>query len=140
MTILDNDTSLQFSAPTFSVNEDGTPVAAVTVTRTGSSAGTASATVNLTNGTATAPGDYSNTPIPVNFASGDTAPKTIVKPVPAPTTVSLTAPAKTPATALTPTVAAPIDAGTTAKPVAALRRSFDDDRQNASIEIANAAH
>ena len=73
--------SLQFSDPTFSVNEDGTPVAAVTVTRTGSSAGTASATVNLTNGTATAPGDYSNTPIPVNFASGDTAPKTIVIPI-----------------------------------------------------------
>jgi hypothetical protein len=31
--------SLQFSAPTFSVNEDGTPIAAVTVTRTGGSAG-----------------------------------------------------------------------------------------------------
>ncbi|MCW6050661.1 Calx-beta domain-containing protein [Microcoleus sp. A2-C5] len=73
--------SLQFSAPTFSVNEDGTPVAAVTVTRTGSSAGTASATVNLTNGTAVAPGDYNNTAIPVNFAAGDSAPKTIVIPI-----------------------------------------------------------
>ncbi|MEG4014503.1 MULTISPECIES: beta strand repeat-containing protein [unclassified Microcoleus] len=73
--------SLQFSAPTFSVNEDGTPVAAVTVTRTGSSAGTASATVNLTNGTATAPADYANTAIPVNFAAGDSTPKTIVVPI-----------------------------------------------------------
>lgn len=67
-------------------------------------------------------------------------PKKIVKPVPAPTSVSLTAPAKTPATSLTPTAASPVDAGTTAKPVADLRRSFDDYRQNASIEIANAAH
>ncbi|MEG4283530.1 Calx-beta domain-containing protein [Microcoleus sp. A006_D1] len=73
--------SLQFSTPTFSVNENGTPVAAVTVTRTGSSAGTASATVNLTNGTAVAPGDYNNAPITVNFANGDTAPKTITVPI-----------------------------------------------------------
>ena len=72
--------SLQFSAPTFSVNEDGTPVAAVTVTRTGSSAAAASATVNLTNDTATAPADYNNAPIPVNFAAGETT-KTIVVPI-----------------------------------------------------------
>ena len=73
--------SLQFSAPTFSVNENGTAVAAVTVTRIGSSVGTASATVNLTNGTATAPGDYNNAPISVNFANGDTAAKTITIPI-----------------------------------------------------------
>ena len=72
--------SLQFSAPTFSVNEDGTPVAAVTVTRTGSSAGIASATLNLTNGTATAPADYNNTDIPVTFAAGETT-KTINVPI-----------------------------------------------------------
>ncbi|MCC3437596.1 Calx-beta domain-containing protein [Microcoleus sp. PH2017_05_CCC_O_A] len=81
MSIVDNDTApastLQFSAPTFSVNENGTAVAAVTVTRTGSSTAAVSATVNLTNGTATAPADYNNAGIPVNFAAGDTAPKTI---------------------------------------------------------------
>ncbi len=76
-----NPPSLQFSAPTFSVNENGTAVAAVTVTRTGGSAGAVSATVNLTNGTATAPGDYTGTAIPVNFADGDTAPKTITIPI-----------------------------------------------------------
>ncbi|WP_293340722.1 Calx-beta domain-containing protein [Microcoleus sp. CAWBG58] len=76
-----NQPSLQFSAPTFSVNENGTAVAAVTVTRTGGSEGAVSATVNLTNGTATAPGDYNNTAIPVNFAAGDTAPKTITVPI-----------------------------------------------------------
>ncbi|NJL68265.1 MAG: hypothetical protein HC894_19080 [Microcoleus sp. SM1_3_4] len=81
LSVLDNDSSLQFSAPTFSVNEDGTPVAAVTVTRTGSNTGAASATVNLGDGTATAPGDYTATPIPVNFAAGDSAPQTVTIPI-----------------------------------------------------------
>ncbi|MEG4970296.1 Calx-beta domain-containing protein, partial [Microcoleus sp. B6-A1] len=79
--IVDNDSSLQFSSPTFGVNEDGTPVAAVTVIRTGSSAGAVSANVNLTNGTAIAPGDYTGTLIPVNFADGDSAPKTVIIPI-----------------------------------------------------------
>jgi Calx-beta domain len=79
--ILDNDSTLQFSGPTFSVNEDGTPVAAVTVTRTGSSAGPVSANVNLSNGTAIAPGDYANSPISVNFAAGDTTPKVVNIPI-----------------------------------------------------------
>ena len=81
LNIVDNDSALQFSAPTFSVNEDGTPIAAVRVTRTGSSAGAVSATVNLTDGTATAPGDYTNSPITVNFGSGDTTPKTVTIPI-----------------------------------------------------------
>ncbi len=51
------------------------------MTRTGSSAGAVSATVNLTDGTATAPGDYTNTLITVNFANGDTAPKTVTIPI-----------------------------------------------------------
>jgi hypothetical protein len=77
LTIVDDDSSLQFSAPTFSVNEDGTPIAAVTVTRTGIATGAVSATVNLTDGTATAAADYDGTPIVVNFADGDSAPKTV---------------------------------------------------------------
>jgi Calx-beta domain len=80
LNITDNDSTLQFSAPTFSVNEDGTPVAAVTVTRTGSTTGTASATVNIANGTAVAPGDYNNAAIPVNFATGETT-KTVNIPI-----------------------------------------------------------
>ncbi len=78
LNIVDNDTlppsALQFSAPTFSVNEDGTPIAAVRVTRTGSSAGAVSATVN-------SPGDYTNSPIAVNFGAGDTTPKTVTIPI-----------------------------------------------------------
>jgi len=79
LNIVDNDIpgTLQFSSPTFSVNEDGTAVAAVTVTRTRGIAGAVSATVNLSNVTATAAVDYDITPIVVNFASGDSAPKTV---------------------------------------------------------------
>jgi hypothetical protein len=69
--VADDDTSLQFSRPTFSVNEDGTPVQAVTVTRAGVLDGAVSATVTLTDGTATFPEDYDNTPIRLDFASGE---------------------------------------------------------------------
>ncbi|MEG4321278.1 MULTISPECIES: Calx-beta domain-containing protein, partial [unclassified Microcoleus] len=71
LAIIDNNSSLQFNSPTFNVNKNGTPAATVTVIRTSSSAGAVSANVNLTNGTAIAPGEYTGTPIPVNFANGD---------------------------------------------------------------------
>jgi hypothetical protein len=67
---------LSFSSSQFSVNEDGTVVNAVTINRAGNNTGAVSVTVNLTNGTATAPSDYNNTPITVNFANGETS-KTI---------------------------------------------------------------
>ncbi|MFM6550077.1 MAG: Calx-beta domain-containing protein, partial [Microcystis panniformis] len=66
-----NSGNIAFSAATYSINENGTPVTAVTVTRTGGSSGIVSATLNLTNGTPTAPFDYQNTPITVNFADGE---------------------------------------------------------------------
>uniref|UniRef100_A0A7C3VF21 Calx-beta domain-containing protein n=1 Tax=Planktothricoides sp. SpSt-374 TaxID=2282167 RepID=A0A7C3VF21_9CYAN len=85
LNINDDDTApagtLQFSAPSFTVQEDGTVVQAITVTRTGGSSGEVSATVSLTDGTATAPSDYDNTPLTVTFADGDTAAKTVVVPV-----------------------------------------------------------
>ncbi|MDB9540082.1 Calx-beta domain-containing protein [Anabaenopsis arnoldii] len=64
--------TLSFSAPQFTVNEDGTPVTTVTVTRTGGSDGVVSATINFKDGTAKAPNDYNNTTITVNFADGQT--------------------------------------------------------------------
>lgn len=67
-----NQPIIQFGAPQFTVREDGTPILAVTVVRSGGLEGPASATINLTNGTAVAPGDYNNTPITVNFADGQT--------------------------------------------------------------------
>lgn len=62
---------LIFANTEFSVNEDGTPVAAVTVFRPLDDKGAIGATINLSNGTATNPEDYSATQIPVNFADGE---------------------------------------------------------------------
>ncbi|MCT7979366.1 Calx-beta domain-containing protein [Laspinema olomoucense] len=80
LAILDNDIRLEFSAPTFILEEDGTGIVAVTVTRAGGLHLPAGATLVLGNGTATAPFDYNNTPIPVNFAPGETA-QTITLPI-----------------------------------------------------------
>lgn len=82
LTIVDNDVTaspgtLAFSAPTYQIKEDGTAIAQVTVTRTGGSDGAVGAEVTLRDGSAIAPGDYANTPIPVSFASGDVTPKSI---------------------------------------------------------------
>jgi len=71
---------LAFSSANFTVNENGTPVNAVTVTRTGGSSGSVLATVTLTNGTATAPSDYNNSPITVFFGNGQTL-RTVTIPV-----------------------------------------------------------
>ena len=81
LTITDNDVApgtLQFSAATFSVTEAG-PTAAITVTRTGGSAGAVTVTFNTTTGgTATAGSDYTAvTNQTVSFADGDTATKTV---------------------------------------------------------------
>ena len=73
--------ALSFSAPVYSVNEDGMATAAVQVIRTGGSFGAISATVSPMNGTATAPADYSSTPILVSFADGDTTNKTVTIPI-----------------------------------------------------------
>ncbi|MCL1468468.1 Calx-beta domain-containing protein [Argonema galeatum] len=72
--------TLAFSNPTFRVNEDGTPVTAVTVTRTNGSDGAVSVTVTSSDGTATAPNDYNNNQIVVNFANGETS-KTVTIPI-----------------------------------------------------------
>ncbi len=71
---------LSFSAPTFSVNEDGTPISAVTIIRTGGSYGNVSATLSMNNGTATK-SDYNKSPIVINFADGDSTPKVIKIPI-----------------------------------------------------------
>jgi hypothetical protein len=80
LTIQDDDSTLQFGSATFVVNEDEGE-AVVTVTRPGRQTGAASATVNLTDGTATAPGDYNNAPIVVSFGDGDFGPKTVLIPI-----------------------------------------------------------
>ena len=73
LTILDDDISFQFSAPTYRINEDGTPISPVTIIRNGDLTKQVSATLTLTNGTATSPEDYINSPIEVIFAPGETS-------------------------------------------------------------------
>lgn len=72
LTIVDDDTSLQFSHPVFQINEDGFPQLEVTIVRTGVATRPASATITLTDGTATAFEDYISDPITVAFEEGET--------------------------------------------------------------------
>ena len=74
LTIIDDDAALEFAQPIFQVNEDGTPISAVTVRRFGASDFPASATLTLTDGTAVAPFDYNNAPPPIEvvFEAGET--------------------------------------------------------------------
>jgi len=71
---------LSLSQANYTVNENGTPVNQVTVIRTGGSSGEVSVTLTLSDGTAIAPDDYTNTPITVNFANGETS-KTVTIPI-----------------------------------------------------------
>jgi Calx-beta domain len=80
--------TISFSQAAFTVNENGTTVAPVTVERTGGSVGAVSATILLSGGSATGgvpplapPSDYDDTPIVVMFAAGDSTPQVISVPV-----------------------------------------------------------
>ena len=72
--------TLQLSATTYSVAENGGS-ATITITRAGGSAGAVGVTVATSNGTATAPADYTAVSQTVSFAAGDTANKTISIPI-----------------------------------------------------------
>ncbi len=72
---------LGFSAANFSVQEDGTPIAVVTVNRTGGSSGIVTASVTPSDGTATVTADYTSTPVTVTFADGDMVAKTVTIPI-----------------------------------------------------------
>jgi Ca2+-binding RTX toxin-like protein len=63
---------IEFSAPTYQVNEDGTTQAAIMLTRA-SGSGSASVSVLLEAGSCTAGADYSNGPMTVTFANGETS-------------------------------------------------------------------
>ncbi|MEB3361015.1 MAG: Calx-beta domain-containing protein, partial [Synechococcaceae cyanobacterium] len=65
--------ALSFSQSSYSINENGTAVNEIVMVRSGGSTGEVSAMINLVNGSATAPADYSNTPITVRFAAGETS-------------------------------------------------------------------
>ncbi|MCT7983226.1 hypothetical protein NG796_07970 [Laspinema sp. A4] len=69
------------NAPIFTVKEDGTAIASVTVVRTDGSDGAISADLFLTDDTATAPADYINETLTITFGAGDTTPKTVLIPI-----------------------------------------------------------
>jgi parallel beta-helix repeat protein len=71
---------LQFNSSTGSVNEAGGSIT-ITVTRSGGSDGAVSANYSTSNGTATAGSDYTATAGTVNFANGDSAPKSFNVPI-----------------------------------------------------------
>jgi hypothetical protein len=66
---------LQFTAPTYSVNETGA-TATITVTRTGGATGAVSVQYATADGSAVQPGDYTSAANTLNWADGDTAAKT----------------------------------------------------------------
>ncbi len=70
-----------FSTPIFTVKEDGTAIASVTVVRTNGSEGEISADIILSDATAVSPTDYINEPITVTFGAGEATPKTISIPI-----------------------------------------------------------
>ncbi|HEY2992252.1 MAG TPA: Calx-beta domain-containing protein [Methylomirabilota bacterium] len=69
LTIVDNEPAINFSASTYTVQENKGP-AVVTVTRSGPTTGTVTARVTTSDGTATAPADYSAVNTTVTFAPG----------------------------------------------------------------------
>lgn len=84
LTIVDDDAAvpgtLQFSSPTYSVSESGLS-ATITVTRAGGSSGAVSVQYATSDGTATAPADYTTATGMLNWADGDSAPKTFLVPI-----------------------------------------------------------
>jgi hypothetical protein len=74
------DDVLSFSDPEYTVREDGTTEAAIKVTRTGSNTASVGVTVQLTDGLATSPLRYNNSPITLSFAGGETS-KVVTVPI-----------------------------------------------------------
>ena len=71
--------TVQFSSPTFSVNENGGS-ATISVTRTGGSSGPASVTCSTSNGTASN-ADYTNVSQPLSWSDGDSSTKSCNVPI-----------------------------------------------------------
>jgi Ca2+-binding RTX toxin-like protein len=72
--------TIEFTTNSFQINEDGTSIATVTLTRSGRTLGTATVNIDLTAGTATAGSDYNSQSFAVTFADGEIT-KTVSIPV-----------------------------------------------------------
>ena len=75
LTIVDDETTLQLSAATTTVNEDGGFVT-LTVTRAGTTTGAVSVNIATSDGTATGGADYATASGTLSWGAGDGAPKT----------------------------------------------------------------
>lgn len=80
--------TLEFSAANFSINEDGTSAASITINRTNGDSGIVSVKVSVNGGNAiggtaplAAPKDYDNNFITITWGDGDTTPKTVNIPI-----------------------------------------------------------
>lgn len=80
VTLADNDSNLQFSAPTYGVSE-GLATLTLSVTRTGSLAGTATVDYASADGTALAGSDYTAASGTLTWAAGTGGAKSIVIPI-----------------------------------------------------------
>jgi hypothetical protein len=81
VTIVDVENGVvQFASPTYTVAEDGGSIT-ITVTRSGGSTGAVSVNYATSSGTATSGSDFTATSGTINFAAGDSTPKTIVVPI-----------------------------------------------------------
>ena len=123
---------IAFNAANYTVNEDGTTNATITLTRSNGSNGAISVTVTPTNGTATATTDFSSNPITINFASGETS-KTITIPIVNDTVYELSE-------TIDLTLSNPTGGATLGTQKTAVLTIADDDLANApKISIANPA-
>ena len=132
LTITDNDGaaagSLQFSAATYSVAENGGS-ATITVTRTGGSAGPVGVTFATSNGTATAGSDYTAVSQTVSFATGDTTSKTV--------SVSITNNgAAEPSETVNLTLSNPTGGATVGTPGSAVLTIVDDDSGSPALSVS----
>jgi Ca2+-binding RTX toxin-like protein len=124
--------AIAFSNSQFSVNEDGTPVVAVTVIRTGGSDGEVSVTLTPSNGTATEPSDYTNTPITVTFANGETS-KTVTIPI-------NNDPVYEPTETVNLTLSAPTNGATLGTQTTAVLNIIDNDAVAGVLSFSNASY
>jgi len=79
-TYIQSNSELSFASTNFSINENGTAIAPIVITRSGGTSGAVTVRVTPTNGSAIAPADYNNTPITISFASGESN-KTVIVPI-----------------------------------------------------------